>query len=421
MTGTRWVVRLAWFPALGPGLLSVLFGLAVLADLPAPEWVALASLALIWAVIAKRGGLGPEVIPTTDTSRASTVATAVMAVAVASAIGLFVRDSILRPEGEWDAMGIWNYHARLLAALGHDAQEVIGADTSGGPDYPFGHGAAVAAIWRLTSSTAPFVSQAVAFVYLVGLLATTWCVVATHGSRTAAAFATAAVAATPAVSVLSAHQYADVPVAWGVLAAAWGLSARAPLAGLALGLLCWSKNDGAVLALLVVAVHGWSGLRALRRPALVCGLLAPLVAFVWHKMSWAPASDLVVGSGGITDRLLSGDRWGPVLAGFLGELHPITIPRRFGVTWMLVGACAVFAFNTRRARGVPMPGVRALGLIGAAGVGLWVVTVVAVHRPATWQWDTAGWRLMTQVLPVCVAWAACRCDGGHPRDGITST
>ena len=125
----------------------------------------------------------------------------------------------------------------------------------------------------------------------------------------------------PNFIAIGAGQLADVPLSWFLVAAVSLLTIGYPVAaGVAAGLLLWTKNDGSALFLAVVigpavAFH-WS-FRSIGRFAL--GVLAPLTLCVWFKLMSAVPNPMLSSSGAI-ERLLDGSRYLAIASGFLRHL-----------------------------------------------------------------------------------------------------
>ena len=410
----RWWVALAVLPALGPGLISVAWFLSLIVGVPSPALSAAGLTVLVWGITVWHGRGTLE--GTGSVERVGSWWCIGWGVLAATAVAFVLHWHQLRPEGSWDAMAIWNYHARLLARGGMLAGEVLSVETTGAPDYPLHLSAAVAALWNLAGEEGRATPVLVASMYLAGIVGMLHIAVETlTSSRRLAMGATALLLSTPAVLEFTPMQLADVVVAWCLLAAAAGLAMErfTPggrrnllLFGFSLGLLPWTKNEGVPLALLVYGAFLFSDLRRpgcrRRQLLLVVGAALPLLATVWFKLNWAPTNwHLAHGGGGWWDRFTDGARWAAVMAELWGEVNPLIAPRHWGGAWVVVIGAIGFAAVTRR-RGHPVG--RLLGVMLAGALALWPLALVLSPRPE-WQIHVLD-RLLFQTFPLALLWAA---------------
>jgi len=206
------------------------------------------------------------------------------------------------PHGDWDAFSIWNLRAKFLASGQPAWRYAVSPEIGGGqlgaahPDYPLLLSATVAEVWALNGRLDPEAPAALALLFalltlgvLVGAL--TW-----FRQETLGWLAALLLASSELFGSQVAAQYADIPLAFYTLASVcmlvagsrehWG---AAPLmfAGALAALSAWTKNEGIVFLLLVLA---WTavrdGGRALLR--LLAGAAPVLLVVGIFKLVLAP-------------------------------------------------------------------------------------------------------------------------------------
>jgi len=315
------------------------------------------------------------------------------------------------PFGGWDALATWNLKARYLAFGGADWTEVI---RCGLADYPLLLSGAIARIWYDAGHASPLAPA------LIGALFT----FATAGlligglrrlrGPMAGWLGGTLLLATPSFLKHGARQYADIPVAFFILAtvvlltvsakqrgenrSSWGFIA---LAALFAGFAAWTKNEGellvAVLALVLLVGSG----RGRHLSALVAGLTPALVCLAYFKVAIAPANDLVAGQDHST--------WGKLL----DPRRYARIAEAFAVQALTAGeavfpSLALYGWLNRCARPRLEPWLRpAAALLALMTIGYFFVYVTTPHDLA-WHLRTSLDRLVLQLLPgiVFVAIAA---------------
>ena len=345
-----------------------------------------------------------------------------------------------RPDGEWDAIAIWNYQARMLSGVpaGADMRTYLAREQATGqghPDYPLFIPAAIAALHELTDTTGPWASQTIAVAFLFAAAAFVFVGARSFGSDTFAVILAAVVLATPPIVRYGAAQYADIPLAALLVAAAGGLATQLDLrraagmptatAGFCLGCLPWMKNEGFVL-MIVLAVTFFAILllrRELRDRAIeiggavVLGATPPLAVTLLFRSEWAPPNDYMADVGtGLFGRLFNGERWGEVVVSFgnslLGGLRDVFSPttisgveagRHFGLAWIgLIGLLACGRFATARRS----PSAVYLIVVFVVMIFAWLVVYVATPRPLEWHLQTSAVRLLAQLWPLGLITAA---------------
>ncbi|MHB9097114.1 MAG: hypothetical protein ACYC5X_04745 [Syntrophales bacterium] len=282
-------------------------------------------LGLICFLLFRKGGLRREGAPAEPDlpvhrtvlsvagSKLRTLVAFVFAVELIASIISFFIAFLKEPHGRWDAWLIWNMHARFLFRGGAQWQSAFasGLDWSHW-DYPLLLPLSIARGWTYLGGEGFPVPAAMGFIFtflIVGLLAGALMLLR---SRTQGYLAAMILMGTPFFIFMGSSQFADIPLAFFILATIvmLFLPARSPanpagpliLAGLAAGLCAWTKNEGLLFVPVVMgclfipgAVRGgWRG--ALQRSAwFLTGALPVLLIVIYFKLRLAPASDLLAG------------------------------------------------------------------------------------------------------------------------------
>jgi hypothetical protein len=230
----------------------------------------------------------------------------------------FVMATKREPDGGWDAVAIWNLRARFLyrgdQAGWRDGFTETLACTH--PDYPLLLPAFIARTWKLAHRETRVVPVATACFFSLGTVGLTLASVSMLRGACQGLLAGLVLAATPALYV-QATQYADVPIAFFMLAALamadhFNVPGLVVLAGASAALAAWTKNEGllwfvaTVLALLTV--DRWQ-----RVKAFLAGSAPVLVTIIVFKARFAT----------------SGDIFGP--AGRVGMVERLTDPTRYAL------------------------------------------------------------------------------------------
>jgi len=176
----------------------------------------------------------------------------------------------------------------------------------------------IARSWRLLGRESQSVPIALGFFFSFGTAGLLVSSVSVLRGRRHGLLAGLCIAATPALYVQGASQYADVPVAFFVLAtlACMTLADRfdadgfAVLAGAAAALAGWTKNEGLAWFCAFLAARVIVG-RARRLSAFLAGAVPFLAVILLFKVEVAPPGDIfgVAGRVGMVERLLDAGRY----------------------------------------------------------------------------------------------------------------
>jgi hypothetical protein len=221
---------------------------------------------------------------------------------------IFINLTIARPQGSFDAWGIWNRTARFIYRDPENWRATFSPDLFWlmHADYPLLIPLNVAWGWDAAggeTSRVPSMQSALFLFATIGLMFTS---IGRLRSVGQASLASLVLVGAPIFFFTGYGQIADVPVAFYILAASVliyfyfvfkqpGLLA---LAGFMAGLAAWTKNEGLLFVAVSPPVLILAGRGERFRPLLVylAGLAIPLAVVVYFKIALAPANDLF-GSG----------------------------------------------------------------------------------------------------------------------------
>jgi len=338
------------------------------------------------------------------------------AAALAAACWMFVLYVAREPHGSFDAVGMWNAKARLIFRSGGDLMRAGSAYVSH-PDYPLLLPLSIARGWSFTGNESTAFPSALAMVFtfgIVGLLASS---IAVMRSRTQGMLAGLVLIGLPIFVGFGAWQYADAPLSFFALSTLvlLCLHENAPaenrsllvLAGIAAGLAAWTKNEGLLFVVVVMAARAcaaifMAGARPWRRELLwfSAGLVPLLVIVAFYKSRVALPNDILAGQSisATFDRVGDLSRYKLIakalvqqLKWFGGwDLNPVYL---LAVYPMILGIGV-----TRRNRVAVLTAVSVLGLMFAG----YMVTYVVTPRDLPWHLLTSLDRLLVQLWPILV-------------------
>jgi len=285
------------------------------------------------------------------------------------------------------------------------------------PDYPLLVPGAVARAWAYMGSDSVFAPAAVAAIFTCATIALAGAALARLRSDRHALLAMLLLLATPSLLTYGASQYADIPLAFFVLAAVVLLClydrvqehpGTMILAGAAASLAAWTKNEGmlflaAIIVARCVAVwmhHGWRCyVRELRWFAI--GLVPVLAVLAYFKLHFAPVNDLVAGQGlaETLPRLLDAGRYVAVAKVFKLEVSQLGYNGLLGAVPLLIGyllCVGVKIDPTDRPALVTVAGALALTLAG------YVIVLVAAPGDFLRLLNRSVDRLLLHVWPATV-------------------
>ncbi|MBU1965077.1 MAG: glycosyltransferase family 39 protein [Proteobacteria bacterium] len=238
---------------------------------------------------------------------------AIFAVELLASLGSFLFAFLKEPHGKWDAWLIWNMHARFLYRSGEVWRDVFagGMDWSHW-DYPLLLPLSIVRGWKYIGNDSIYIPAAFALLFTLLTLGLLLGALAFLRSRIQGYLAAMVLLGTPLFIVMGASQFADVPLAFFMLATLvlLFLPAHSPengsgplvLAGIAAGLCAWTKNEGMLFLLIVTGslvgttlyADGWRSARK-RTVRFLAGALPILMIVIYFKTQLSPVNDLMAG------------------------------------------------------------------------------------------------------------------------------
>lgn len=310
------LLRFAAAFGLGVGIASILDFLWIAVIGKASRWIALMDLVVLLIVFVARRLSREDAAPADRAPPAFGWASgATFLFFTAIALGIAAVILLRTPSGGWDAIAIWNAHAKFLNAPSTNGWKAIFDPIVEitHPDYPPLLPAFIARGWIYAGESIHLVPMVLAFSFTLALLALITGAVASARGGALGALACAVLAASPIFLGTALAQYADLPLAFFFLLAVALLhradqddSPRAGLhvlAGLAAGMAALTKNEGQLFILALGAgrlLHLLLAARSRRELKNLGWLLfgmAPILCVVRLYKSFAPANYLLSGQG----------------------------------------------------------------------------------------------------------------------------
>ena len=360
----------------------------------------------------------PQLIPAS--SRPPLFFLVVFFVALGAALFCFMIQSRHVEHGEWDAWANFDLRARILfLAEGPRDAFLQALNTWPVSDYPLLVPGLVARAWTIAGVDTPEAAILVAAIFMVGTVALLTVSLAMLRSESQGLMGGTLLLCTRLFVIMSASQYADVPLGFFMLAslALFALHDRyfagndgvLVLAGCAAGLAAWTKNDGILFMVVLVAVRlvflVWTDSPAVWRRqmlAVVAGLAPFVLLLIWFKVDLVPPSELLrMGATGTWQRATDLSRSLETVATFVkewlrfGPWAPVDLIPLLLLWLLFVGPDVRSAVRFRFAA---PPVVVFLTTAGYA-----MVCVLSPYN-IKWQLGTALFRLQLQLWP-SVIWA----------------
>ena len=347
--------------------------------------------------------------------------TLVLAVAVGvAAIGWFAAHRA-HPFGDGDATGIWNTRAHFLWLEWGNWPLVFASDSLAHVDYPLLLPMLTARTFVWAGDTTSFGPLALSVAYFLVAVGLPVGALFERRGPNGAAIGGAVILAAPFFVWQGAMQTADLPLAGYLCMGAFAATqihrdprnavrqSYALVLGWALGAALWTKNEGALGALVLVGLFGvqavrrhrseWVSMRSAQRIGFT---LAPcLLALVYFKLLFAPANDLtaVMSWSVLFERLIDLDRLAHVTGLWLSYVATLT-PSGWGIGFGFA-ALGLGGWLAGRDPRCQLPwfetGLSVILLVGYLLVFAWVSPY-----DLDWHLRTAGPRLPLHVWPVAV-------------------
>ena len=407
----RWLWRTALAVPFALGITSITTFALIWTGAASPLSILAVELALLAATAfaLHRRHPGSEPLPTTTPFSWNWALRIAAVLATLLFLFNFQNATAAAPYGEWDASSIWNLRARFLA--GGDAWRFavapsLHAHLTGAtpPGYPLLLSAFIARGWILSSSGSPTLPAATALLASLATLLFLPAALAWRRAESLGLLALLLLLASEAWLSQTPVQYADVPLALLLLASTALLhtaldSAWSPRLALAAGLLAgfaaWTKNEGLVVLLALLAV---TLLRGGPRPFLwaLAGALPGALATLLLKsfLTQGGASLYPRSASEALSMLASPARWSEVLRGYLDATLSLGFPLSHPPLLLAILAFVLRPASPQRRRSALFASLPALALLAAGFTALLVTTA-----NQQWHVSTAVNRLVIQVWP----------------------
>lgn len=169
------------------------------------------------------------------------------------------------PDGDWDALAIWNLRSKFLGGGPQTWHVAVSADLSSRshPGYPLLTSAFIARSWTVAGSYSAYVPQLIALLFPLATGLVLFSMLAWQRREALGWVAMLMLFAASGFTSQAAMQYADLPLAFFLLAALAALrwswmrewdSRLLALAGVFAGFAPWVKNEGIPFVILMAAV-----------------------------------------------------------------------------------------------------------------------------------------------------------------------
>jgi|SRR5579863_5868131 len=418
-SGPRWataLVELSLGALFGPGLASVLYFALVAAGMASRGAV----IGMLAVLLAASAGLWWKLTPANSASAAPATNPPkqlpyVWALWAAVAVGVlfFLLDfqvaSSANPEGEWDAMSIWNLRAHYLASGGDLWRRAVTSELGGHttsmahPGYPLFLSGFIAIQWSVGGSFDQIVPIAASLLFAVAALILLGASLASRRSGALGLLAWLVLLASEVFASQAAAEYSDLLQGLAFLSAlvlleAAGESADPRVvaaAGLAIGLSCWIKNEGWPFALAALGVAVWR-FRSRGIQWLAVGVLPGLLATATLKVFFVQGrEDMFPRTAAETiEKIAGAGRWWQAALGFGKAIFDAGSPWTHPVLLAAVLSMALRFVPAVERRGrlwlfIP------IATTAAAEYGLYLITTSNLD----WHISTTVNRLLAQLWP----------------------
>jgi hypothetical protein len=211
-----------------------------------------------------RRSIPTEAVEEQPTFKLRRVLSVVFIVALVSSTVALIFISLKQPHGEWDAWAVYNMKARFLFRAGDHWKDLFSEQMNwAGQDYPLLLPAAVAALWTSIGREVVAVPALVAVLFTLASIGVVTSAVYALRTSSQGLLAGLIVVCTPFFINHGANQYSDIPIGFFFLATFVFLhfhdrfkqsgNGFLVLAGLTTGFSAWTKNEGLLFILAVVA------------------------------------------------------------------------------------------------------------------------------------------------------------------------
>ncbi len=298
--------------------------------------------------------------------------------------------------GEWDAWAIWNLQAKYLADPIHWKKMLLNTK-NGHPDYPLLVPGIIAFFTRLLGNARVEVVS-FAFSFWIAVLIPVVLFMQTLRKSFILAIVLLWFFATDTFYIArGASMYADTTLAFFFMAALISVRQQENkylwhiVAGACIGGCSWTKNEGVVLSLIFLAFYVRQlFIQRLLKP-FVLGAIFPVTVFVFFKVVYAPANDMVGGQNIHTlQQLLDTSRYQLIYRYFTDNIQ-----QKFGTLKILVLLYLSYHLLKRK-----MPD-KQFFLVSICLATYFIIYVLSV-QDLEWHLSTSADRLLHQLMPAMV-------------------
>src|SRR5438128_2872540 len=250
-------------------------------------------------------------------------------VTLVSSTVIFIFISLKQPHGEWDAWAVYNMKARFLFRAGVYWKDLFSEPMGwAGADYPLLLPTTIASFWTIMGREAVAIPPLVAGLFTFASIGVVTCSLSVLRHKSQGLLAGLIVACTPYFIAHGANQYSDIPIGFFFLATFVFLHLHDRfkdtsngfliLAGMTAGLSAWTKNEGllftiAILASRFIVAMKKKELNAYFRQLrfLAMGLMPILLVVIYFKVTIAARNGLLFATEGpsLAQKLLDFSRY----------------------------------------------------------------------------------------------------------------
>jgi hypothetical protein len=309
-----------------------------------------------------------------------------------------------RPYGTWDAFMIYDRTARFIYRGQADWMQSFSSeiDPAFHADYPLLLPLEVAQAWDTLGRESQSVPRVLSGIFMLTCAGVFVTGLASLKSAWQALVGLVVFLNTPFFVINGASQTADVPLCFFILSTVvliclYGSQQKSGLlilAGLTAGLAAWTKNEGDLFVVAILAGMAIAFIKPDPRRRLgsfAAGLAIPLMIILYFKLFLAPANDILGGGiSGFLQRIFEWQRHNIILRSFRSQLLAIggtavsVIP--------ILGAYALI-FGIAPLTRLKSAYWTILLMVGIQALGYYSIYLITPH-PIRWQLEFSLWRVI---------------------------
>lgn len=408
------LLKLALGLGLGMGFNSIIYFLMLLV---APAFqghlflsASILILLLIMALLKERNNQWP-IIKITQISRGQWVLISITSIAFIFSGLTFFNLTKSRPQGSYDAWGIWNRAARFIYRDLENWKATLSPDLYWGthPDYPLLIPLNVVWGWKVIGKETLRTPAVQSGIFVAGTFLLMFSAIQVTRTLGQASLAALVLLGTPVFISNGYGQIADIPMAFFILATCVLLYLYIKLdqpkllliAGIMSGLGAWTKNEG-ILFLVISFPALFLGLGGKKFSRLLgsylAGLAIPLIVILFFKLVLAPSSDFVTlndDNANILTKITDAHRYWIIAKAFITTL--LTYPGwPFSIVVQLVIYTLIIHADTTN---VPKQGIHALTLLIFLQLAGYAVIYAMTPHDLEWHLRSSLSRLIFHIFP----------------------